>query len=153
MATFLFSVTSPFIQATFLSVLLVNVHPKHMAFSAEVTPFLKVEKSLKCLYSSKCLLSKSHFQYIESSCSTFLTFKEHLMQTCIYVKAAIVSYAKNTNGTTHTCVWQMLLHNHTCYNFIPCTKWHGSLYCRLYSIVSHPGFRRTSLRVPWEIME
>jgi len=35
----------------------------------------------------------------------FPTFKVHVLQTCSYVKAATVSYAKNTNGTTtHLCL-------------------------------------------------
>jgi len=59
-----------------------------------------------------------------------------------------------TQMEQHTLVVDnTLLNNHTCYSIIPCTKWHGRLYCRLYSSVSQPGFCRTSLRVPWEIVE
>jgi len=109
------------------------VHPKRLAFSAEVTQFLKVEKPLKCLYSSKCLLSISHFQHIENSCSIF-PLSRNIWCRHAFMSSLPLLVMPKTQMEQHTLVFDnTLLNNHTCYSFIPCTKWHSGLYCRLYS--------------------
>jgi hypothetical protein len=66
----------------FISAFLIRVHPEHSALWTGVTPLLNLEKSIKNLCSSQCLLAESCFQLQTFPQHYLPSFEQTLIQTC-----------------------------------------------------------------------
>lgn len=126
LVTLLLLRTTAFLQPIFLSVLLVDGHPEHLASSTEVTLLLNVENHTKT-----CVLALFALNTLLSTLLKFLLQTQFTATSDSYTLFFKIYHCQGIpeSQTEHTHVLHKVLHNNQmCNSLIPSRKWLSEFY-------------------------
>jgi hypothetical protein len=115
--------TSAFLQPTFLSVLLADGHPEHLASSTEVTLLLNMENHTKTHIIALFALHTQLFKTSKSFCCIFPQFTAKFDAYMLFFKIYHCLGTPESQTEQHTHALHKVLHNNQmCNSLIPSRK-------------------------------